>query len=86
MARKVVSHLQDHQVQAGGDRPQARDKLSSREQQVLTQISAGARDREIAARLFVSETTIKTHVRHILRKLGARNRAEAAAQLGTDSQ
>jgi DNA-binding NarL/FixJ family response regulator len=44
-------------------------------------IAAGARDREIALTLFVAETTIKTHVRHILRKLGARNRTEAVAHM-----
>src|SRR5207237_126679 len=44
-------------------------------------IAGGAPDREIASALQVAETTVKTHVRNILRKLGARNRAEAAARL-----
>ena len=43
--------------------------------------AGGAPDREIASALQVAETTVKTHVRNILRKLGARNRAEAAARL-----
>ena len=42
-------------------------------------MAEGLRNREIAARLFLSEATIKTHVRHVLAKLRLRNRAEAAA-------
>ncbi len=56
-----------------------REGLTQREGQVLAMIAAGAHDREIAAALQVAETTIKTHVQHVLRKLHARNRAEAAA-------
>lgn len=56
-----------------------REGLTEREQEVLTLLAAGLRNREIADRLFVSETTVKTHVRHILEKLRFRNRAEAAA-------
>ena len=54
--------------------------LTPREKEVLAMIAAGAHDREIAAGLLVAETTIKTHVQHVLRKLHARNRAEAAAR------
>lgn len=56
-----------------------REGLTEREQEVLTLLAEGLRNREIADRLFVSETTVKTHVRHILEKLRFRNRAEAAA-------
>ena len=52
--------------------------LTTRECEVLYWIATGAHDREIASELSVSETTIKTHVRNILRKLDARNRTEAA--------
>jgi DNA-binding NarL/FixJ family response regulator len=54
-------------------------ELSPREREVLALLADGMRNREIAQRLFVSETTVKTHVRHILEKLHVRNRAEAAA-------
>jgi two-component system nitrate/nitrite response regulator NarL len=55
--------------------------LTAREKEVYQMIAHGARDREIAARLVVSESTVKKHVQNILRKLHARNRAEAVARL-----
>ncbi|MBU0492109.1 MAG: response regulator transcription factor [Chloroflexi bacterium] len=53
--------------------------LTERERQVLALIVEGLSNPEIARRLVVSRPTIKTHVSHILTKLGAANRAEAAA-------
>jgi DNA-binding NarL/FixJ family response regulator len=53
--------------------------LSDRERDVLALLAEGLRNREIAARLVISEATVKTHVRHVLEKLRFRNRAEAAA-------
>lgn len=59
--------------------------LSKRELDVLKCLAKGMTSSQIAAELFISENTVKTHVRHILEKLEASNRAEAvsrAIQLG----
>lgn len=52
--------------------------LTSREYEVLSLIAAGATDKEIAAQLFLSRHTVKTHLRSILSKLHAVNRRQAA--------
>jgi DNA-binding NarL/FixJ family response regulator len=57
--------------------PLPMSELTSREQEVHALLSEGLTNREIAQRLFISETTVKVHVRHILEKLGARSRTEA---------
>jgi DNA-binding NarL/FixJ family response regulator len=56
------------------------EKLSQRELDVLALIADGATNREAAARLFVSEATIKTHLLHLYEKLGVRDRASAVAE------
>ena len=53
--------------------------LSARERDVLALIAEGCRDREIAARLFLSHHTVANHVRNILGKLGVSSRAAAVA-------
>jgi len=52
------------------------DDLTPREAEVLTHIAAGLSNTEIAAALFVSEATVKTHVNHIFAKTGLRDRAQ----------
>ena len=52
--------------------------LSEREHQVLTFIAQGWTNQEIAERLVISATTVKTHVQHILEKLGVSDRTQAA--------
>ena len=53
------------------------DQLSPRELEVLQFVSAGKRNKEIAAELSVAEDTVKMHVRNLLSKLGASDRTEA---------
>ena len=53
------------------------DELTPREAEVLSLIARGFSNREIAAALFVSEATVKTHVNHVFAKIGARDRAQA---------
>lgn len=62
------------------DGARTRSLLSEREREVLELVAAGATNREIAARLFLSPYTIKDHTSSLYRKLGARNRAEAIAR------
>jgi DNA-binding NarL/FixJ family response regulator len=56
------------------------EALSQRELEVLALIADGATNREAAAKLFVSEATVKTHLLHIYEKLGVRDRAAAVAE------
>ena len=56
-------------------------EISSREEDVLKLIAEGASNGEISAKLFISENTVKFHVRNILKKAGCTNRAELLAVL-----
>ncbi|MDT0269899.1 response regulator transcription factor [Streptomyces sp. DSM 44915] len=53
--------------------------LSEREREVLALVARGTSNRAVAARLFISEATVKTHLTHIYRKLDVRDRAAAVA-------
>jgi DNA-binding NarL/FixJ family response regulator len=67
----------------GGSRPPldtVDSPLTAREREVIELVSAGATNQEIANALVISESTVKSHVKHILRKLGAANRAEAVSR------
>ncbi|MGH3411386.1 MAG: LuxR C-terminal-related transcriptional regulator, partial [Streptosporangiaceae bacterium] len=68
-------------AEADGPEPAGRpaglpDELTPREAEVLAQIAAGLSNTEIAAALFVSEATVKTHINHIFTKTGLRDRAQ----------
>jgi DNA-binding NarL/FixJ family response regulator len=58
-------------------RPKEMDDLSEREQDVFRLMTHGLSNAEIAKELFISETTVKTHVTHILQKLKLRDRVQA---------
>jgi DNA-binding NarL/FixJ family response regulator len=67
---EIAAHLAEHM----GD-----ESLSKREVDVLQKIAGGNRNGDIAALLFISEETVKGHVKHIMEKLGASDRTEAVA-------
>jgi DNA-binding NarL/FixJ family response regulator len=87
MAARLLAHLRSLTAPEFGGVPAARTSgeqmvlpsLTTREQQVLELIALGSRDRDIAGQLHLTENTVKKHVKNILHKLGARNRAQAAA-------
>jgi len=72
-ARMVGLGMTVFAPEANGDHP----LLTDRERQVLDMIAAGATNREIAERLYLSPHTIKDHTSALYRKIGARNRAQA---------
>jgi DNA-binding NarL/FixJ family response regulator len=77
ITRRVISEF----VKGTGPKPQAQfprlQDLTARELEVLVLIARGLSNAEIAKTLFVSETTVKTHVARILMKLGLRDRVQA---------
>jgi DNA-binding NarL/FixJ family response regulator len=66
----------DQAGQAAPDPAESPEGLTPREAEVLAHIAAGESNAEIAAALFVSEATVKTHINHIFSKTGLRDRAQ----------
>jgi DNA-binding NarL/FixJ family response regulator len=66
VAAQLAEHLAD-------------ERLTDRERDVLQHIAGGNRNRDIGEKLFISEETVKVHVKHIMEKLGASDRTEAVA-------
>ncbi len=66
----VEGQMEDRASRPGG--------LTPRESEVLELVATGLRNKEIAARLFVSEKTVKTHLTHIYQRLGLKDRVEVA--------
>jgi DNA-binding NarL/FixJ family response regulator len=66
LAARLAEHLSD-------------DDLTPRETEVLRQIAGGNRNRDIAEKLFITEETVKVHIKHIMEKLGASDRTQAVA-------
>jgi DNA-binding NarL/FixJ family response regulator len=80
--QRLVAAVVDHEPMAGAEATSASDStlpdgLTPREVEVLKLIAAGLSNAEIAAALFVSGATVKTHVNRIFYKTGARDRAQA---------
>src|SRR6202140_2087945 len=67
---EVASHLAEHMSD---------EALTPREIEVLRQIAGGNRNRDIGDHLFISEETVKVHIKHLMDKLGARDRTQAIA-------
>jgi len=67
---QLAAHLAEHLSDEG---------LTTREIEVLRQIAGGNRNRDIAEKLFITEETVKVHIKHIMEKLGASDRTQAVA-------
>jgi LuxR family transcriptional regulator, maltose regulon positive regulatory protein len=78
LARLLAAVAQEATAPAADER--LPEPLSERELEVLALIAAGNSNQEIAAKLFVSTSTVKTHIHNLYRKLGARSRTQAVAR------
>jgi DNA-binding NarL/FixJ family response regulator len=67
---EIAHHLAEHYSD---------ESLTSREVEVLRQIAGGNRNRDIGDKLFITEETVKVHIKHIMEKLGASDRTQAVA-------
>jgi DNA-binding NarL/FixJ family response regulator len=72
--RKIPAEIAAHLAEHYSD-----EALTQREVEVLQQVAGGNRNRDIAGKLFITEETVKVHVKHIMEKLGAADRTQAVA-------
>ena len=70
--KRVLPEISSHLAEHLGDEP-----LTNREIDVLSHVATGNRNRDIAERLYISEETVKVHIKHIREKLGASDRLHA---------
>jgi DNA-binding NarL/FixJ family response regulator len=78
VTRRLLDRFASRLPSADAPTPKALESLTDRELDVLRLVARGRSNAEIAADLFVSETTVKTHVGHVLTKLAVRDRVQAA--------
>jgi DNA-binding NarL/FixJ family response regulator len=77
VTRRLLDRFAALSPPASPHQPAGMDQLTERELEVLRQMARGLSNAEIGAELYVSETTVKTHVGRILMKLGLRDRVQA---------
>jgi DNA-binding NarL/FixJ family response regulator len=77
MAARILAEFSHSQAPSEASQPDT-ESMSPRELDVLRELCTSATNREIAERLFITENTVKNHVRNILSKLHLKNRREAA--------
>jgi DNA-binding NarL/FixJ family response regulator len=77
ITRRLISEFAQQRPRPDAPTPPALAELTPRESQVLRLVAEGLSNPEIAARLVVTEETVKTHVSHVLRKLSLRDRTQA---------
>ncbi|MBF7016736.1 response regulator [Staphylococcus durrellii] len=75
---KIIHPQAQNVIDSVNKKPHVTNKLSKREIEVLSEMVKGKTNKEIAATLFVSEKTVKTHVSHIFNKLQVTDRTKAA--------
>ena len=81
LSPSVTTRIVGQMRGAGGSASMpAQEPISSRELEVLELVARGASNRDAAARLFISEATVKTHLMHVYAKLGVNDRAAAVAE------
>ena len=78
VTRRLLDMYAGRLPQGAESPPAALGTLTERELEVLRLVARGLSNAEVAKELFVSETTVKTHVGHVLTKLGLRDRVQAA--------